>query len=99
MWTPDGKILYYRDIPGQKLMAVTFDIDEDKPPGKPELLFQGKYMGSSCPWGRNYDIAPNGERFVLIENEEMSSTATQINIIINWSKEVEELLQTFNKNK
>jgi Tol biopolymer transport system component len=87
LWSPDGKELYYRDITGAKLMSVKITYTNGLKPGIPELLFKGKYYGSSGLWGRNYDISPDGKMFLMLEEEETTSkTSNQINVILNWSE-------------
>jgi len=94
LWSPDGKELYYRDLSGNKLMAVSIITEPYLDPGKPRLLFQGIFIGSTGPWGRNYDITPDGKRFLMIEQGAMKSDATQINVIYNWSEELKRLETT-----
>jgi Tol biopolymer transport system component len=56
LWAPDGKEIFYRDASGDRIMAVSFESDPELHISKPSLLFQGKYKGSSGPWGRNEDL-------------------------------------------
>ncbi len=93
VWAPDGKELYYRDVSGYKMMAVSFITEPDLRIGKPRLLFEGKYKGS-WPWGRNYDIAPDGKRFIMITDEEEKQMPTQINVVLNWFEELKRLVPT-----
>ncbi len=90
VWSPDGKVLYYRDTSGSKMMAVSFITEPELRVGSPKLLFEGKYFGGSL-WGRNYDIAPDGTRFLMITDEGQIEKSTQINIILNWSEELKRL--------
>jgi Tol biopolymer transport system component len=87
VWSPDGKVLYYRDFSGGKMMAVSFVTEPELRVGKPRLLFEGKYF-RGAPWGRNYDIAPDGTRFIMITDESQSEQPTQINVVLNWSEEL-----------
>jgi hypothetical protein len=87
VWNPDGKVLYYRDASGDKMMAVSFIAEPELRVSKPRLLFEGKYTGGA-PWGRNYDIAPDGTRFIMITEESQSEKPTQINLILNWAEEL-----------
>jgi len=91
VWRPNGKVLYYRDASGDKMMAVSFLTEPELRVGKPQLLFEGRYLGGA-PWGRNYDIAPDGERFIMITDEEQKQKPTQIKVILNWSKELKRLV-------
>jgi Tol biopolymer transport system component len=92
VWAPDGKELYYRDLTGQKLMAVSFFADNELKVGNPTLLFQGKFAPGIGPWGRCYDIMPDGKHFIMVEKKGDKSKTTEINIIINWFAELKQLL-------
>ena len=93
VWAPDGKELYYREVSGDKMMAVSFIAEPELRVGKPRLLFEGKYKGG-WPWGRNYDIAPDGKRFIMITEEEEKQMPSQINVVLNWSEELKRLVPT-----
>ena len=90
VWDPSEKELYYRDDSGSKLFKVLVITEPTVRIGSPELLFEGRYMGSSHFWGRNYDISPKGDFFILIEEGE-TQPATQINVVLNWSEELKQL--------
>ena len=63
-WAPDGRELFYV-APGGRMMAVTVQTDATFTAGNPEVLFEGNYFFGGPP--RNYDIAPNGQRFLMIK--------------------------------
>ena len=90
VWAPDGKSIYYRDWSGKKLMIESFIADPEPRVGKPILLFQGKFKGTTGLFGRNYDITPDGRRFLMIEQGESKSMATQINIVLNWFEDLKQ---------
>jgi Tol biopolymer transport system component len=87
LWALDGKAIYFRDYEGDKLMKVSFITDPELDVGEPILLFQGKYKGSVGPWGRNYDLSPDGKQFLMIKEEGVESLASQINVILNWNED------------
>ncbi|MBL7185383.1 MAG: serine/threonine-protein kinase [Phycisphaerae bacterium] len=89
VWDPSEKELYYRDDNGDKLFKVSVLTEPAVQVGSPELLFEGRFFGS-LNWGRNYDISPKGDFFVLIEEGE-TQPATQINVVLNWSEELKRL--------
>ena len=60
--------------------------------GSPELLFEGRFR-EGLYWGRNYDISPQGDFFILIEEGE-TQPATQINVVVNWFEELKRLVPT-----
>ncbi|MHC4174450.1 MAG: TolB family protein, partial [Planctomycetota bacterium] len=91
VWDPSEKELYYRDDPGDKLFKVSIITEPTVQVGSPELLFEGRFMASSHLWGRNYDISPQGDFFILIEEGEMQPSA-QINVVVNWFEELKRLV-------
>jgi serine/threonine-protein kinase len=92
MWSPDGRELFYRN--GEKMMAVAISSEPELAPGKPTLLFEGRYE-TGLVWGTpssNYDVAPDG-RFVMIRTAERPGLA-QLNIVLNWFEELKRLVPT-----
>lgn len=71
-------------------MAVSFINERELRVGKPQFLFEGNYIGGSI-WGRNYDIAPDGKRFIMITDEGQGVKPTQIYIILNWLEELKRI--------
>jgi Tol biopolymer transport system component len=92
LWAPNGRALYYRNLTGDKLMVVPVDGKTDLLIGKPRFLFQGNYYGVTGYWGRNYDITPDGKKFLMIQKGEGALSANQINIILNWSGDLKHLV-------
>ena len=33
---------------------------------------------------KNYDVTPDGQRFVMVKPSEQELAATQINVVLNW---------------
>ena len=87
VWAPDGKELYYRDYSGNNLMAVSITTEPNLLPGNPRIILNGSFK-KGYPWGRNYDITPDGQRFLMIEEEAIVSEVDQINIIYNWFEQL-----------
>jgi Tol biopolymer transport system component len=90
VWDPSERELYYRDDTGDKIFKVSILSEPTVQVGSPELLFEGRFLGSSF-WGRCYDISPKGDFFVLIEEGEIQP-ATQINFVLNWFEELKRLV-------
>lgn len=96
VWDPSEKELYYRDDNGDKLFKVSILTEPAVQVGSPELLFEGTFMASSGLWGRNYDISPQGDFFILIEEGE-TQPAVQINVVVNWFEELKRLVPSGKK--
>ena len=68
LWSPDGRELYY--LKGTRLMAVAVTTEPEFVPGKERELPQPEFI-SLLGW----DIAPDGERFVVVGRETTKSKA------------------------
>jgi Tol biopolymer transport system component len=86
VWDPDGRALYYRQ--GNAVMAVSIETSPALELGTPVQLFTGAYMG--VDGDRKFDIAPDGERFLMIERVD-PTTSRQLVVVQGWSAELERL--------
>ncbi len=78
VWAPDGRELFYRE--GNKMMVISVETQPSLKLGVPDLLFEKPYLFDSR--NTQYDIHPDGNRFLMIKSEE--STGNKINIVMNW---------------
>jgi serine/threonine-protein kinase len=91
LWARDGKELFYRN--GDKMMVISVQTEPTfKMLAAPRILFQGSYYSGSFDWASNYDVTPDGQRFVMVKQAETS--ATQINVVLNWFEELKRLVPT-----
>ena len=90
VWSPDGKELFYRS--GDKTMVVSIQTqDQTLSAGSPRVLFEGRYVSHSIPFGfQYYDISPDGKRFLMIKEGDLAETQGQINVVLNWFEELKE---------
>lgn len=89
VWSPRGDAIYYRNWGGNQLFRVALTGAPTFSSGKPALLFEGPYEGRTLAGASaNYDIAPDGAKFVMIRREG-DSTPRQIVIDFEWFKQVE----------
>jgi eukaryotic-like serine/threonine-protein kinase len=85
-WNPNGRELFYRS--GDKMMAVEIATQPSFAVGKPRMLFEGQYQASPAT-GPNYDVSPDGQRFLMLKPSEAREAApTQINVVLNWFEEL-----------
>ena len=67
LWSHDGREIYYRQ--GTKLMSVSFEERGSAPEvGRPTLLLEGKFK-TAFRYGRMYDLAPDGQRFLMVKKK------------------------------
>jgi serine/threonine-protein kinase len=83
-WNPRGGELFYRS--GAKMMAVQAAIEPTFRAGTPQLLFEEQYVSRGGT--RSYDVARDGQRFLMIKPGEQDGGATQINVVLNWHQEL-----------
>jgi hypothetical protein len=60
--------------------------------GRPEVLFTGSYFIGGLD--RNYDISPDGQRFLMMKQAEQTSAPSQIIVVENWFEELKRLVPT-----
>jgi serine/threonine-protein kinase len=83
VWARSGREIFYRV--GDEMMAVAVETEPQFRAGKPVILFEGAfhYAGISFP---QYDVTPDGKRFVMIEDQE--AWPTRIELVLNWTEEL-----------
>ncbi len=96
-WSPDGKELFYRRWYDDAMMVVPIDTVSTLTVGDPAILFEGSYCRfGGFPFVRDYDIAPDGKRFLMIKDvrpPEEIPPPEQITVVLNWFQELERLVQ------
>ena len=92
-WGRNGEI-FYRS--GDKMMAVKTKLTPGFSADKPTVLFEGRYERTLATKA-NYDVTPDGQRFLMVKASEQSATATQINVVLNWFEELKQKVPTGNK--
>ncbi len=94
-WAADGELFYQRRAEsGTQIMAVDIDTRKGFAAGKPHLLFEGSYLVNNPM--RGYDVAPDGQHFVLIRafaepepaKAAQPSPAPQMHVVLNWTEEL-----------
>jgi serine/threonine-protein kinase len=93
LWRRDGRQLYYRL--GDLMMVVDIGSGGLPEVSKPRVLWRGNYLagaGSSCgmagPTSSNYDVTPDGERFLMIEDASPAVECERLRVVSNWSLEL-----------
>lgn len=97
LWNRRGQELFYRD--GDKMMVVPVRFSPTFEADMPRLLWEGHYshgMSSSCgPPGvssSNYDVTADGQRFLMVKDEEADLGSTGIVVVLNWIAELKRVM-------
>jgi Tol biopolymer transport system component len=83
-WAPDGRRLYFRT----RGVLYQVAVDAKGGPftaGPPERVFAGMRTGENQ---HSFAPAPDGERFVVLPGWGVSGEATQVNLGLNWARDV-----------
>jgi hypothetical protein len=73
------------------MMAVDVQTTPTFSAGKPRKLFEKEYERSLALWA-NYDASPDGQRLLMVRQENASARATHINVVLNWLEELRQKL-------
>jgi serine/threonine-protein kinase len=86
LWARNGRELFYRNE--DKMVVVAIATEPVFKVGTRKVLFKVLFEKSrmSLPVHAQYDIHPDGERFVMIKREEVSSP--QLIVVLNWFEEL-----------
>jgi len=92
VWAPDGTAIYYRD--GASLVKVPVKTEGGFIPDRAAPLFEDVY--ASVAYRRNYDIHPDGKRFLMIKKVEGEEVVpiTELIVVENWFEELKRRVPT-----
>ena len=88
-WSPNGRELFYRTR--TMMMAVDVRTEPTFVAGKPRVLFDNRPYVFRNP-GRNYDVAPDGQRFLMVQRGKQPRVEiTHAVVVMNWFEELKRL--------
>ena len=77
------------EIGGSRMFSVAMSVQPQVTFSQPELLFDQPYSFGPAITFANYDVAPDGQRFLMIRNE---SNSGRLNVVLNWAEELKRLV-------
>lgn len=84
-WARNGHEIFF--INGDKLMSVPVETQPAFKAGTPRALFQtAGFLGVG-----NYDVAPDGQHFLMIKQEEALTSIKELKVILNWFEDLKRL--------
>ena len=76
------------------MLVVAVETEPSLQVGSPQTLFVGQFVQETgASGGHNYDIAPDGQRFIMMETLAEAGAepqVSQINVVLNWFNELTE---------
>jgi Tol biopolymer transport system component len=73
-WNRNGRELFFRS--GAKMMAVDVETGATFRAGTPRMLFEKV--------SSDYDVAPDGRRFLMLKPAKTMTESTELHVILNW---------------
>ena len=92
LWAPSGRELFYGSLEGS-LMAVPVQSGGNLLVGNPEIIIEQPYVGGQRD-PREYDISPDGKRFLMIKETDDSTSPRELILVQNWFEELKRLVPT-----
>ena len=86
-WNRNGKELFYRN--GNKMMVIDVSTTRDLRLSQPRVLFEQRYAFGAAQTVPNYDVSPDGSRFVMVKDD---SASGRVNVVLNWLEELTRLV-------
>ena len=87
VWSVSGDELFYRNR--SKSMAVSISTELEFKAGTPQLLFEGPYVNVV---GLSYGVAPDGQRFLVLQPQCDDSQIRELHVVTNWFEELKRLV-------
>ena len=85
VWSDGGSQIFF--LNGSQMLAVDVDARGELRPGEPKILFDQAFRLNGLG-GHNYDAAPDGARFAMIEGPEQTDDF-ELHVVLNWADELE----------
>jgi serine/threonine-protein kinase len=93
VWRRSGGELFYRS--GDKMMVVSVVTSPQFKASAPRQLWQGAYsegIAASCGMpgvsSSNYDVTADGQRFLMVRDQDQSAFSTTIVVVLNWVEQL-----------
>jgi eukaryotic-like serine/threonine-protein kinase len=74
-WNRNGRELFFRSVPN-RLMAVDTELTPAFRAGAPKMLFEKV--------SSDYDVHPDGKRFLMLKPAATTADSSELHIILNW---------------
>ena len=91
LWSPDGKALYYLNLaPTREVYRVPVETQPTFRAGRPEKIYEGEMVRPSA-WVSNWDVSPDGRKFVFVRVSEDQPRPKTVRVVLNWFEQLRRL--------
>ncbi len=93
VWSRDGRELFYRRD-RQYFSVTTTRAGDQLRVGRPQRLFEGDFVVASLiPGFPSYDVAPDGQRFIMVARAGDTPRPTRLDVVLGWVQELDQRLK------
>ena len=92
LWARNGGELFFRSE--DKMMSAPVETYPTFKAGTPRVLFQaGGYLGvgGSYVASGNYDVAPDGQHFLMIKEKDALASSKEVSMVLHWTDELKRI--------
>jgi hypothetical protein len=82
-----------KSLPKQERKRLQVETEPTLSIGPPRLLFEGNFEPGDFG-GLNFDVSPDGERFLMVQSPEATTPSGDFRVVLNWTSELERMLPT-----
>ncbi len=89
-WSSDGGELFYLQPVESQVAVISVRAwgGDDIQLGRPQELFRGPFVEAWMPFGRLYDVTPDGQRFLMVIRPAHDRSLERVMIVLNWGEEL-----------
>jgi serine/threonine-protein kinase len=91
LWAPDGREISFQA--GDTIFAVAVETEPELRIGAPEMVLD-EPIATALPNFANYDLSPDGRRFVVVRDVVPEFSIHRLVVVLNWFEELERLAPT-----
>jgi Tol biopolymer transport system component len=95
-WSRAGRELFYQDLKN-RIMSVEVQTSPAFHAGQPRALFELHGARSVGSFSSEWDVAPDGKRFLVIKTPETQAAGTKLQVVENWFEELRRRIPTGGK--
>jgi serine/threonine-protein kinase len=95
LWARSGRELFYRTPDGALMTVRVEPRGSTWSAGSATKLVEGRYFTGGNATGRQYDVSPDGQRFLMIKEgggSDEPATLPQIIVVQHWTDELKRLV-------
>jgi serine/threonine protein kinase len=91
LWARSGREIFFRSE--DKIIVVPVETQPTFKAGTPRMLFRG----GNYVMLQNYDVAPDGQHFLMIKEKEAPASSKEVRIVLHWTDELKRIVPSGKK--